>query len=62
MSMPVTEFIRQEYAGRQVDFARAVGVNPQQVTKWVNGEFVITDDGYIIQPRIVKKLDIKKPE
>lgn len=36
-------YIEFYHAGSQADFARQMGVTPQQVTKWIKGEWVVID-------------------
>jgi len=38
--MPLIDYIKQHYAS-QADFARANGVLPQQVTKWIRKDWII---------------------
>ena len=48
--MKLTEYIDKYYGGNKSDFARANDVNPQQVTKWINGNYVVID-GFLYSPR-----------
>ena len=34
--MNLQQHIKKEYGGNQAAFARKMGVNPQQVTRWLN--------------------------
>lgn len=43
-------YIRQHYSGNQAAFARANGVTPQQITQWINKEFIVVD-GVLYSPR-----------
>ncbi len=47
----VEQFINEECGGNKAAFARQSGVLPQQVTKWINGGFIVTDEGYIVPER-----------
>lgn len=42
--MKLTEYINMHYAGIKSDFAEACGVRPQQITEWVNKEFIVIED------------------
>ncbi len=44
----VEQFINEECGGNKAAFARRAGVLPQQVTKWINGEFIVTEEGFVI--------------
>lgn len=39
--MALTEYIRLRFGGNKAAFARHMGVNPQQVTKWINDEWIV---------------------
>lgn len=39
--MTLIEYINTYYAGNQSAFAKASDVKPQQVTKWINSEFIV---------------------
>lgn len=47
---PIKQHIDTHHGGNQAAFARAVGVDRQQVTKWIARGFIITADGWIINP------------
>ncbi|MBU4680429.1 hypothetical protein KC222_00175 [Cedecea davisae] len=44
--MSLTEYIDLHYAGVKADFARAMDVIPQQVTRWINEEWIVV--GHIL--------------
>nr|WP_147195986.1 helix-turn-helix domain-containing protein [Pantoea sp. CCBC3-3-1] len=48
--MPLTEYIAARFGGNQSEFARHVGVNRQQVTRWINEGFIVVD-GILYSPR-----------
>ncbi|WP_336431675.1 hypothetical protein [Providencia sp.] len=48
--MTLTEYINTYYAGNQSAFAKACEVKPQQVTKWINGNFIVVN-GELYSPR-----------
>lgn len=58
--LTIPEFIEKNFQGRvtqdggvtgkQVEFANAMGVNRQQVTKWVNGGWIVVD-GILYAPK-----------
>lgn len=48
--MKLTEHIELFYGGNKSAFAKSMNVTPQQVTKWVNDDWVIID-GTIYSPR-----------
>lgn len=39
--MPLKEFIDVNFGGNQAAFSRHMGVNRQQVTKWLKGGWVV---------------------
>ncbi len=43
MKMTLIEYIEKYYSGNQASFASACGVKPQQITKWINGQFIVVD-------------------
>lgn len=43
VSLALVEYIDQYYAGNKSAFAASQGVKRQQVTKWVNGGFIVVD-------------------
>ncbi|TAI92991.1 hypothetical protein EG332_22395, partial [Pectobacterium versatile] len=47
--MDITRHIDINYGGVQAKFAKELGVNPQQVTKWIANKYVIID-GIIYSP------------
>lgn len=42
--MTLIEYINTHYAGNKAAFAKEWGVKPQQVTKWINGDFIIVNN------------------
>lgn len=42
--MKLADYIQEHYGGNQAAFAKAQGVKPQQVTQWINKEFIVVDD------------------
>jgi hypothetical protein len=39
--MRLTEYIALHFAGNKAEFARHMNVIPQQVTKWINAEWIV---------------------
>jgi hypothetical protein len=48
--MRLGEYIERHHSGSQADFARACGVKPQQVTKWIAMGCIVVD-GKLYSPR-----------
>jgi len=48
--MPLNEYIAANFGGNQSEFARVMNVNRQQVTKWINDQWVVFD-GVLYSPR-----------
>jgi hypothetical protein len=48
--MPLLDYISKRYGGNQAAFARDQGVPRQQITKWINAEFIVVD-GWLYSPR-----------
>jgi len=48
--MPLQDYINKHYGGNQAAFARAQGVARQQVTQWINADFIVVD-GWLYSPR-----------
>ena len=42
--MRLTDYIDCQFKGKQAAFAKAQGVKPQQVTKWLNLDCVVFDN------------------
>ena len=42
--MQLKEYIDKHFDGSQAAFAEAQGVQRQQVTQWINKEFIVVDD------------------
>jgi len=47
--LPILEYIKRRHKGNKAAFARAMGVMPQQVTKWVKKKYIIAD-GVLYSP------------
>lgn len=43
-AVSLREYINLEHKGSQVKFAVANGVKKQQVTQWLNKEFIVVDE------------------
>ncbi|MBW5840757.1 hypothetical protein H0I54_02895 [Yersinia kristensenii] len=54
--MSVTEFIIINFGGNKAAFARHMGVTPQQVTKWVNDEWIVVGNKLYAPRREVPKI------
>ncbi|MGP3141444.1 hypothetical protein [Serratia nevei] len=48
--MKVINYIQKNFGGNQSEFARAMDVTPQQVTKWIKGDWIVVD-GKLYSPR-----------
>lgn len=48
--MKLIDYIKEKHDGNQSEFARAMNVTPQQVTKWIKGEWIM-DDNKLYSPR-----------
>ncbi len=42
--MKLRDYIQENFGGSQRAFAAAQGVKPQQVTQWINREFIVVDN------------------
>ena len=51
----VSEHIEFHYSGNKARFARAVSSSPAVVQKWVNKGFVVTREGFVINPATTKR-------
>ena len=52
--MLLKDYINKYYIGVRADFARAQGVLPQQVTKWLASDWLVID-GRLYSPKQVLK-------
>ena len=52
----IKSHIKTHHDGSQSAFSRAVGVDRQQVTKWISRGFIVTSDGWIINPKNHKRV------
>lgn len=41
--MPLLDYIKKYYNGNQASFARLTGVQPAQVTQWLDKKFIVVD-------------------
>ncbi|MGT3113725.1 helix-turn-helix domain-containing protein [Klebsiella pneumoniae] len=41
--MPLLDYINKYYNGNQASFARLIGVQPAQVTQWLEKKFIVVD-------------------
>ncbi|AIA71399.1 hypothetical protein WCU81_02135 [Pectobacterium atrosepticum] len=41
--MPLLDYIKKYYNGNQASFARLTGVQPAQVTQWLEKGFIVVD-------------------
>ena len=48
--MNLTDYIEKEHGGNQAAFARSEDVGPQQVTQWINKDFIVLG-GKLYSPR-----------
>lgn len=49
-ALTLTDYIAIHHQGNQSDFARHMGVNRQQVTKWIKGGW-LASDGMLYSPQ-----------
>lgn len=64
--MLLTDYIDEHHKGNRAEFARAQGVLPQMVNKWLSGGWVVID-GMLAKPNIYQTVvfngrvyDVKK--
>ena len=48
--MPLTDFIAANFGGNNSEFARFMGVNRQQVTRWINERWIVVGNS-LYSPR-----------
>jgi hypothetical protein len=48
--MKLIDYIENKYCGNQAAFAQSQNVKPQQITQWINKEFIVVD-GVLYSPR-----------
>ncbi|EHD21798.1 MULTISPECIES: hypothetical protein [Brenneria] len=53
--MTLLAFIDKYFAGNQAEFARYLGVKPQQVTQWIDKGFIVVDDTLYSPRRKISK-------
>lgn len=41
--MSLTEYINTYFSGNRSEFARRMGKHPQQITKWINGGWIVVN-------------------
>lgn len=51
----VSEHVKFHYSGNKARFARAVGSSPTVVQQWVNKGFIVTREGFVINPVTTKR-------
>jgi len=57
--LSLTEYIDKYHNGRQIQFAKANGVEKSQVTQWVKKNFiVINGELYSIRRKLKKEADV----
>ena len=59
--MKLADYIDKKFMGNQAAFARSIDVKPQQITQWLNKEFIVLN-GIIYSPRrelILKTGEVK---
>lgn len=49
-ALTLTDYIAIHHQGNQSDFARHMGVNRQQVTKWIKGGWIVVN-GKLYSPQ-----------
>ena len=59
--MELIDYIAAYHGGVKSRFARSEGVLDQQVTKWVNGKFIVAD-GVLYSPRRVLNKSLHQNE
>ena len=58
--MTLSAYISEHYNGVRVDFAKAQGVQPAQVSAWLRQDLIIRDHKMYIPEK--HKLDLEKPK
>lgn len=53
--MLLLNYIAANYSGSQTAFAKAQGVKPQQITQWINKDFIVVNDVLYSPRRILEK-------
>ena len=53
----IVDYIDRHFKGRQIDFATAQGVRPQQVTQWITKGFIVVDHQLYSPRRAINKED-----
>lgn len=59
--MNLTNYIAAYFGGNKSAFARQMGVNPQQVTKWIKDKWIV-DNHTLYSPRRPLKPEDSVPE
>ena len=44
VALTLAEYISEQFSGSQREFAAAQGVQPAQVTQWLNKDFIVVND------------------
>lgn len=52
---PIEQHVNEKHKGNKAAFGRAVGVYPADVSRWVNKGFIVTSDGFVINPSTTKR-------
>jgi hypothetical protein len=48
-AVTIDRFIKLKFGDNQAEFARAMSVTPQAVTKWINGKWIVAN-GQLYSP------------
>lgn len=51
-AIPLRDYIETNYSSQRA-FAEAIKVNPQQLTKWLKGEWIVVDGALYSKRRMV---------
>ena len=54
-AVSLSRYIKLKFNGNKAAFARHMGVLPQQVTKWINGGWLVADEQLYSPRREVNK-------
>lgn len=49
--MPLKDFIQMYFNGSQIALADAMGVNPQSISRWVKGDFLVIGGQLFAPPK-----------
>lgn len=56
--MTLADYIAANFCGNKAAFARHMRVNPQQVTKWINDEWIVAGNKLYAPRREIPEIDM----